>query len=165
MQPLLLLVPTPYLAPRLDLLMFRNICVTSHVPTSFEPPSSSWEVIDLLVGPTGAVVQGLILGIVRVMILVVEAATGSRKTTPFCFPIINGIMREQYIQRPRGARTVYPLAMLRELERWVDILMATLRRLVNLLERGRVSLQMIIRYLALKEAADQTLDMALNQKK
>lgn len=74
MQPLLLLVPTPYLAPRLDLLMFRNICVTSHVPTSFEPPSSSWEVIDLLVGPTGAVVQGLILGIVRVMILVVEAA-------------------------------------------------------------------------------------------
>lgn len=49
---------------------------------------------------------------------------------------------------------------LRELERWdVDILMATLRRLVNLLERGRVSLQMIIRYLALKEATDQTLDI------
>ncbi|GAY32746.1 hypothetical protein CUMW_003910 [Citrus unshiu] len=83
------------------------------------------------------------------------AQTGSRKTTPFCFPIINGIMREHYSARKE----------LRELARWVDNLMATLRRLVNLLERGRVSLQMIIRYLALKEAADQTLDMALNQKK
>ncbi|GAB4843745.1 DEAD-box ATP-dependent RNA helicase 37 [Ancistrocladus abbreviatus] len=124
------------------------------------------------------------------------AQTGSGKTAAFCFPIIGGIMRGQYPQRPRGARTVYPLALilsptrelsmqiheearkfayqtgvkvvvvyggapisqqLRELERGVDILVATPGRLVDLLERARVSLQMI-RYLALDEA-DRMLDM------
>ncbi|XP_048225925.1 DEAD-box ATP-dependent RNA helicase 37 [Ricinus communis] len=124
------------------------------------------------------------------------AQTGSGKTAAFCFPIISGIMREQYVQRPRGPRTVYPLALilsptrelscqihdeakkfsyqtgvkvvvayggapinqqLRELERGVDILVATPGRLVDLLERARISLQMI-RYLALDEA-DRMLDM------
>ncbi|EOY32347.1 hypothetical protein QUC31_019442 [Theobroma cacao] len=125
------------------------------------------------------------------------AQTGSGKTAAFCFPIISGIMRGQVPQRPlRGARTVYPLALilsptrelsmqiheeakkfsyqtgvkvvvayggapinqqLRELERGVDILVATPGRLVDLLERARVSLQMI-RYLALDEA-DRMLDM------
>ncbi|KAJ4724070.1 DEAD-box ATP-dependent RNA helicase [Melia azedarach] len=125
------------------------------------------------------------------------AQTGSGKTAAFCFPIISGIMRGQCPQRPlRGARTVYPLALilsptrelsmqiheearkfsyqtgvkvvvayggapinqqLRELERGVDILVATPGRLVDLLERARVSLQMI-RYLALDEA-DRMLDM------
>ncbi|KAH7675429.1 RNA helicase protein [Dioscorea alata] len=46
---------------------------------------------------------------------------------------------------------------LREMERGVDILVATPGRLVDLLERARVSLQMI-RYLALDEA-DRMLDM------
>lgn len=46
---------------------------------------------------------------------------------------------------------------LRELERGVDILVATPGRLVDLLERARVSLQMI-NYLALDEA-DRMLDM------
>lgn len=46
---------------------------------------------------------------------------------------------------------------LRELERGVDILVATPGRLVDLLERARVSLQMI-RYLTLDEA-DRMLDM------
>ncbi|PKI43163.1 hypothetical protein CRG98_036469 [Punica granatum] len=126
------------------------------------------------------------------------AQTGSGKTAAFCFPIISGIMRGgQPVQRPpRGARTVYPLALilsptrelsnqiheearkfayqtgvrvvvayggapinqqLRELERGVDILVATPGRLVDLLERARVSLQMI-RYLTLDEA-DRMLDM------
>ncbi|KAG6744896.1 hypothetical protein NC652_036353 [Populus alba x Populus x berolinensis] len=124
------------------------------------------------------------------------AQTGSGKTAAFCFPIIAGIMREQYVQRPHGGRTMYPLALilsptrelssqihdeakkfsyqtgvkvvvvyggapmnqqLRELERGVDILVATPGRLVDLLERARVSLQMI-RYLALDEA-DRMLDM------
>lgn len=124
------------------------------------------------------------------------AQTGSGKTAAFCFPIISGIMRGQVAQRPRGMRTVYPLALilsptrelscqiheearkfsyqtgvkvvvayggapinqqLRELERGVDILVATPGRLVDLLERARVSLQMI-RYLALDEA-DRMLDM------
>ncbi|KAK8359148.1 hypothetical protein V6Z11_A04G076500 [Gossypium hirsutum] len=124
------------------------------------------------------------------------AQTGSGKTAAFCFPIISGIMREQYVQRPRVARTVCPLALilsptrelscqiqdeakkfsyqtgvkvvvayggapinqqLRELERGVDILVATPGRLVDLLERARLSLQMI-RYLALDEA-DRMLDM------
>eukprot|EP00262_Sarcandra_glabra_P012176 TRINITY_DN3086_c0_g3_i1.p1 TRINITY_DN3086_c0_g3~~TRINITY_DN3086_c0_g3_i1.p1 ORF type:complete len:615 (+),score=98.90 TRINITY_DN3086_c0_g3_i1:384-2228(+) len=124
------------------------------------------------------------------------AQTGSGKTAAFCFPIISGIMNGQFSQRPRGARTVYPLALilsptrelscqiheearkfayqtgvkvvvayggapinqqLRELERGVDILVATPGRLVDLLERARVSLQMI-RYLALDEA-DRMLDM------
>ncbi|KAJ8448114.1 hypothetical protein Cgig2_031838 [Carnegiea gigantea] len=124
------------------------------------------------------------------------AQTGSGKTAAFCFPIISGIMRSQQIQKPRGYRTVYPLALilsptrelsmqineeakkfayqtgvrvvvayggapisqqLRELERGVDILVATPGRLVDLLERARVSLQMI-KYLALDEA-DRMLDM------
>ncbi|KAJ8760042.1 hypothetical protein K2173_010898 [Erythroxylum novogranatense] len=127
------------------------------------------------------------------------AQTGSGKTAAFCFPIINGIMKMQAqgVQRPfRGARTVYPLALilsptrelsmqiheearkfsyqtgvkvvvayggaplnqqLRELERGVDILVATPGRLVDLLERARVSLQMV-KYLALDEA-DRMLDM------
>lgn len=46
---------------------------------------------------------------------------------------------------------------LRDLERGVDILVATPGRLVDLLERARVSLEMI-RYLALDEA-DRMLDM------
>jgi len=49
------------------------------------------------------------------------------------------------------------IVQLRELERGVDILVATPGRLVDLLERARVSLQMI-RYLALDEA-DRMLDM------
>ncbi|KAK7345182.1 hypothetical protein VNO77_15736 [Canavalia gladiata] len=124
------------------------------------------------------------------------AQTGSGKTAAFCFPIISGVMRGAYVQRPRVARTAFPLALilsptrelscqihdearkfsyqtgvkvvvayggapitqqLRELERGVDILVATPGRLVDLLERARVSLQMI-RYLALDEA-DRMLDM------
>lgn len=46
---------------------------------------------------------------------------------------------------------------LRELERGVEILVATPGRLVDLLERARVSLQ-LIKYLALDEA-DRMLDM------
>ncbi|RAL48525.1 unnamed protein product [Cuscuta campestris] len=124
------------------------------------------------------------------------AQTGSGKTAAFCFPIISGIMKGSFPQRPRGVRTVFPLALilsptrelsmqiheearkfsyqtgvrvvvayggvpinqqLKELERGVDILVATPGRLVDLLERGKVSLQMI-RYLALDEA-DRMLDM------
>lgn len=124
------------------------------------------------------------------------AQTGSGKTAAFCFPIISGIMRGNFPQRPHGSRTVFPLALilsptrelsmqiheeakkfsyqtgvrvvvayggapinqqLRELERGVDILVATPGRLVDLLERAKVSLQMI-RYLALDEA-DRMLDM------
>ncbi|KAL8467405.1 hypothetical protein ACS0TY_030885 [Phlomoides rotata] len=124
------------------------------------------------------------------------AQTGSGKTAAFCFPIIGGILRGDFPQRPRGVRTVFPLALilsptrelsvqiheearkfayqtgvrvvvayggapihqqLRELERGVDILVATPGRLVDLLERAKVSLQMI-RYLALDEA-DRMLDM------
>ncbi|GFY93595.1 P-loop containing nucleoside triphosphate hydrolases superfamily protein [Actinidia rufa] len=127
--------------------------------------------------------------------LMVSAQTGSGKTAAFCFPIISGIMRGQFA-RPRGYRTVYPLALilsptrelsiqiheeakkfsyqtgvkvvvayggapitqqLRELERGVDILVATPGRLVDLLERAKVSLEMI-RYLTLDEA-DRMLDM------
>lgn len=41
------------------------------------------------------------------------AQTGSGKTAAFCFPIISGIMRGQGAQRPpRGARTVYPFALI-----------------------------------------------------
>lgn len=52
---------------------------------------------------------------------------------------------------------LYSYLQLRELERGVDILVATPGRLVDLLERARVSLQSI-RYLALDEA-DRMLDM------
>ncbi|CAA7060702.1 unnamed protein product [Microthlaspi erraticum] len=125
------------------------------------------------------------------------AQTGSGKTAAFCFPIISGIMRDQHLnERPRGSRTVYPLAVilsptrelacqihdeakkfsyqtgvkvvvayggtpigqqLKELERGVDILVATPGRLNDLLERARVSMQMI-KFLALDEA-DRMLDM------
>lgn len=40
------------------------------------------------------------------------AQTGSGKTAAFCFPIISGIMRSPPVQRPRGARTVFPLALI-----------------------------------------------------
>lgn len=40
------------------------------------------------------------------------AQTGSGKTAAFCFPIISGILREQYDQRPRMARTAFPLALI-----------------------------------------------------
>ncbi|ERN00392.1 hypothetical protein AMTRI_Chr05g71930 [Amborella trichopoda] len=124
------------------------------------------------------------------------AQTGSGKTAAFCFPIISGILRSTPSQRPRGARMVYPSALilsptrelscqihqeakkfayqtgvkvvvayggapihhqLRELEKGVDILVATPGRLVDLLERARLSLQMV-KYLALDEA-DRMLDM------
>ncbi|CAH9068249.1 unnamed protein product [Cuscuta epithymum] len=124
------------------------------------------------------------------------AQTGSGKTAAFCFPIISGILKGSFPQRPRGGRTVFPLALilsptrelamqiheeakkfsyqtgvravvayggapmhqqLRELDRGVDILVATPGRLVDLLERAKVSLEMI-RYLALDEA-DRMLDM------
>nr|GMD44606.1 DEAD-box ATP-dependent RNA helicase 37-like [Ipomoea batatas] len=124
------------------------------------------------------------------------AQTGSGKTAAFCFPIISGIIKGSFPERPRGGRTVYPLALilsptrelsmqihdeakkfsyqtgvrvvvayggapmhqqLRDLERGVDILVATPGRLVDLLERAKVSLQ-LIRYLALDEA-DRMLDM------
>nr|GMD14643.1 DEAD-box ATP-dependent RNA helicase 37-like [Ipomoea batatas] len=52
---------------------------------------------------------------------------------------------------------VFVLGALRELERGVDILVETPGRLVELLERAKVSLQ-LIRYLALDEA-DRMLDM------
>lgn len=54
-------------------------------------------------------------------------------------------------------KLVFLFNQLRDLERGVDILVATPGRLVDLLERAKVSLQMI-RYLALDEA-DRMLDM------
>jgi len=51
----------------------------------------------------------------------------------------------------------FAVVQIRELERGVDILVATPGRLNDLLERGRVSLQMV-RFLALDEA-DRMLDM------
>ncbi|KAJ0885487.1 putative RNA helicase [Helianthus annuus] len=40
------------------------------------------------------------------------AQMGSGKTAAFCFPIISGIMRQQSVQKPRGTRTVFPLALI-----------------------------------------------------
>lgn len=40
------------------------------------------------------------------------AQTGSGKTAAFCFPIISGIMNVHVPDRPRGVRTVYPLALI-----------------------------------------------------
>lgn len=40
------------------------------------------------------------------------AQTGSGKTAAFCFPIISGIMKDQHIERPRGVRGVYPVAVI-----------------------------------------------------
>ncbi|CAN4096742.1 unnamed protein product [Withania somnifera] len=91
------------------------------------------------------------------------AQTGSGKTAAFCFPIISGIMRGIFCNGLTGVRVVVAYGgvpinqQLRELERGVDILVATPGRLVDLLERAKVSLQMI-RYLALDEA-DRMLDM------
>ncbi|KAM3344687.1 hypothetical protein P3S68_024396 [Capsicum galapagoense] len=111
------------------------------------------------------------------------AQTGSRKTAAFWFSIISGIMRGQFPRSPRPLM-VFPLALIlsstRELscqihdeakrflyqtgikvvvayKRGVQIIVETPRRLVDLLERARVSLQMI-RYLALDEV-DRMLDM------
>ncbi|TVU44502.1 hypothetical protein EJB05_03946 [Eragrostis curvula] len=56
-----------------------------------------------------------------------------------------------------GGAPIHQQLRLRELERGVEILVATPGRLMDLLERARVSLQMI-RYLALDEA-DRMLDM------
>ncbi|RVX09659.1 DEAD-box ATP-dependent RNA helicase 52 [Vitis vinifera] len=61
------------------------------------------------------------------------------------------------MKAPSIPKKFITLCLLRELERGVDILVATPGRLVDLLERARVSLQMI-RYLALDEA-DRMLDM------
>lgn len=53
------------------------------------------------------------------------AQTGSGKTAAFCFPIISGIMRGGFPQRPRGTRTVFPLALIlsptRELSMQVSV--------------------------------------------
>lgn len=63
------------------------------------------------------------------------AQTGSGKTAAFCFPIISGIMRGHGVQRPRGARTVYPLALIlsptRELSCQVGSLFLLLRALLQ----------------------------------
>lgn len=52
------------------------------------------------------------------------AQTGSGKTAAFCFPIISGIMKGGSAHRPRGTRTVFPLALIlsptRELSIQVD---------------------------------------------
>lgn len=40
------------------------------------------------------------------------AQTGSGKTAAFCFPIISGILRMPHVQRPRIARTAFPLALI-----------------------------------------------------
>lgn len=52
------------------------------------------------------------------------AQTGSGKTAAFCFPIISGIMKGGFAHRPRGTRTVFPLALIlsptRELSMQVD---------------------------------------------
>nr|GMD47881.1 DEAD-box ATP-dependent RNA helicase 37-like [Ipomoea batatas] len=40
------------------------------------------------------------------------AQTGSGKTAAFCFPIISGIIKGSFPERPRGGRTVYPLALI-----------------------------------------------------
>lgn len=52
------------------------------------------------------------------------AQTGSGKTAAFCFPIISGIIKGGFAHRPRGTRTVFPLALIlsptRELSMQVD---------------------------------------------
>lgn len=56
------------------------------------------------------------------------AQTGSGKTAAFCFPIISGIMRGQgqAPQRPpRGARTVYPLALVLSPTRELSVQVST----------------------------------------
>jgi len=56
------------------------------------------------------------------------AQTGSGKTAAFCFPIISGIMRGQGQppQRPpRGARTVYPLALVLSPTRELSVQVST----------------------------------------
>ncbi|XP_042398517.1 DEAD-box ATP-dependent RNA helicase 52C-like isoform X2 [Zingiber officinale] len=70
-------------------------------------------------------------------------ACGSGKTAAFCFQIIRGIMRGPPSQRQRGSRRVYPMALilsptrelsvqLRDLERRVDILVATPDRMLDM---------------------------------
>ncbi|KAJ8753229.1 hypothetical protein K2173_017835 [Erythroxylum novogranatense] len=127
------------------------------------------------------------------------AQTGSGKTAAFCFPIINGILRNRSKLIGYGCATgaiACPSALIlsptrelscqiqeeakkfayrtglkivvayggtpithqfRNLEKGVDILVATPGRLVDMIERARVSL-VKIKYLALDEA-DRMLDM------
>ncbi|KAK6124603.1 hypothetical protein DH2020_041658 [Rehmannia glutinosa] len=106
------------------------------------------------------------------------AQTGSGKTAAFAFPLLP-VTSESEVEiaafdlqiheearkfsYQTGVKVVVAYGgapinqQLRELERGVDILVATPGRLVDLLERAKVSLQMI-RYLALDEA-DRMLDM------
>ncbi|KAL0460491.1 UNVERIFIED_CONTAM: DEAD-box ATP-dependent RNA helicase 37 [Sesamum latifolium] len=89
------------------------------------------------------------------------AQTGSGKTAAFCFPIISGIMRNSQSgpRPPRMPRMAFPVALilsptrelsiqLRELERGVDILVATPGRLVDLLERASATFPKEIQRLA-----------------
>ncbi|KAL0772477.1 hypothetical protein Bca101_037628 [Brassica carinata] len=103
------------------------------------------------------------------------AQTGSGKTAAFCFPIISGIMRDQHggdllihdkakkFSYQTGVKVVVAYGgtpidqQLMELEKGVDILVATPGRLNELLERATVTMQMI-KFLALDEA-DRMMDM------
>ncbi|XWS66494.1 hypothetical protein CRYUN_Cryun05aG0204500 [Craigia yunnanensis] len=94
------------------------------------------------------------------------AQTGSGKTAAFCFPIISGIMREQYVQRPRVARTVYPLALILSPTRELSCQIHDEAKKFSYQTGVRVVVayggapinQQMIRYLALDEA-DRMLDM------
>ncbi|CAN6681182.1 unnamed protein product [Malus baccata var. baccata] len=129
------------------------------------------------------------------------AQNGSGKTAAFCFPIINGVLKNGVEWSPAraGDRAVCPTALilsptrelagqiheeakkfgyqsgvvvayggapisqqLRMLERGCDILVATPGRLVDMIERSRVSLRNV-KYLALDEA-DRMLDMGFEPK-
>lgn len=74
-----------------------------------------------------------------------------------CFFFLKRLLHKLYYQASFFNWMIYGYLQLRELERGVDILVATPGRLVDLLERARVSLENI-RYLALDEA-DRMLDM------
>ncbi|KAL0340517.1 UNVERIFIED_CONTAM: DEAD-box ATP-dependent RNA helicase 52C [Sesamum radiatum] len=100
------------------------------------------------------------------------AQTGSGKTAAFCFPIINGVMdmqrRKTFVNHSAASGIACPVALilaptrelscqLRNLDTGVDILVATPGRLVDFIERGKISLRNV-KYLALDEA-DRMLDM------